>query len=265
MLNFFKRSSPILAGSADNRSFATEPGQRVYAIGDIHGRLDLFAKMLERIDADDRKRGGDCETLFILLGDLIDRGPHSASVIEATLLLMRERLAVTLAGNHEEVFGSALEGNLQALRFFLKIGGQETLLSYGMTKEFLEISSLEDIYVAMLKAVPEAHQHFVRDLPDFFQSGDYLFVHAGIRPKIPIEDQEKSDLHWIREDFLSSRVAHPQMVIHGHTITAEIDERSNRIGLDTGAYQTGRLSAIGLQNFDRWYLSIEHGGTLDND
>lgn len=238
------------------RRFSVGDGVRAYAIGDVHGELDRLRELFRLIAEDFIARGGVGQPHIIQLGDMIDRGPDARGVIDFLLEFGRRMPHLhCLMGNHEEVFAMALRGNLDALRFFLRIGGRETLLSYGLSEKLVDGGDTPNVLIEMLQAVPEAHRNFILNLPSSYSMGDYLFVHAGIRPGVPAEVQSLEDLHWIREDFLSSRVPHPQMVVHGHTPTDAVDEQPNRIGIDTGACYGGSLTALGLNGEDRWYLS----------
>lgn len=230
-------------------------GVRVYAIGDIHGRLDLLDQLLFRVEADDRVRGG-VSTQLIFLGDLVDRGPNSAGVVQRALELKQSGRAVRfLMGNHEEVFLKALGGSLEALRFFVKIGGRATILSYGFSTEEYDSLDYEALLEQLIARVPREHVDFLRSFEDRIAVGDYLFVHAGIRPRVPVEEQTGGDLRWIRSEFLDFRGSHGAIVVHGHTISEEVEERANRIGIDTGAFASGRLTALGLEAGERWYLN----------
>lgn len=230
-------------------------GVRVYAIGDIHGRLDLLDQLLFRIEADERIRG-NAKTQLIFLGDLIDRGPDSSGVVQRALEVEQSGRPVRfLLGNHEEVFLKALGGSLEALRFFVKIGGRATILSYGFTEQEYAALDFEDLLQALIARVPDEHVAFLQRFEDRIAIGNYLFVHAGIRPRVPVDEQTGGDLRWIRSEFLDYRGAHGPIVVHGHTITEDVEERANRIGIDTGAFASGRLTALGLQGGERWYLS----------
>lgn len=229
-------------------------GQRVYAIGDIHGRHDLLDQLLFRIEADEKWRGG-AETELIFLGDLIDRGPDSAAVVARAMEVAKQRPAHFLMGNHEEVFLKALGGSVEALRFFVKIGGRATILSYGFDEEEYGSLDYDDLLPALIARVPAEHVAFLKRFEDRIAIGDYLFVHAGIRPRVALEDQTGGDLRWIRSEFLDFRGSHGPIVVHGHTITENVEERPNRIGIDTGAFASGRLTALGLEGGERWYLS----------
>ncbi|MEQ1510123.1 MAG: metallophosphoesterase [Sphingopyxis sp.] len=230
-------------------------GQRVYAIGDIHGRSDLFERLLAMIEADDEARGA-ADTTIILLGDFVDRGPDSRKVIECAIAL-RSRLPSTrwLIGNHEEVFLSALGGDEKTLRFFVRIGGEQTINSYGLYGADYAKLTFAELGAALRPLVPREHINFMASGEDQIVIGDYLFVHAGIRPQVPLSSQKLSDLRWIRDPFLQYSGDHGHVVVHGHSITDAVDDCGNRIGIDTGAYASGVLTAIGLQGEERWVLS----------
>jgi serine/threonine protein phosphatase 1 len=230
------------------------PGRRIYAVGDVHGRLDLLDRLLAMIDADDGGRG-EAASELIFLGDLVDRGPDSRGVVERLLALKEERPVRFLMGNHEEVFLRALEGDLKALRFLIRIGGRETLLSYGISAEDYRTLDFDGLMAAVRAAVPASHIAFLSAFEHWIEAGDYLFVHAGLRPGVLLQEQKSADLRWIRDDFLKHRASFGKMVVHGHSITDDIDERGNRIGIDTGAFASGKLTAIGLESDERWYLS----------
>lgn len=227
---------------------------RAYAIGDVHGRLDLLDQLIDAIDADDAARP-PAQTHLIFLGDLIDRGPQSAEVIDRVIGIAGTRPNVSvIAGNHEEVFLLALEEDREALRFFARIGGRETILSYGIATETYDRCDYDELAALLAEHVPAAHVEFLKSLKNTVILGDYLFVHAGIRPGVALEDQKISDLRWIRRDFLDFEGHNGFMVVHGHTPSATVEHRHNRVGIDTGAWETGRLTALGLQGADRWQI-----------
>lgn len=230
-------------------------GMRVYAVGDIHGRLDLFDTLLRMIEEDSASRQPVESTRLILLGDLIDRGPESAGVVERCRQLVEGSPdASYIIGNHEEILLLAAEGKKQMAALFDRVGGRETLLSYGVAPEVYEQASLDDVIAMIQEHVPPAHLAFLAGGSDQIVLGDYLFVHAGIRPGVPLDQQVTSDLRWIRETFLASTRDHGVVVVHGHTIAEEIVEQPNRIGIDTGAFATGKLTAVGLEGEERWFL-----------
>ena len=249
---FWKRKSK--AATQARSGFAIPEGQRVYAIGDIHGRDDLFAQLIEQIRADVAARPVQNVTL-ILLGDLVDRGPQSAEVVERAIGL-RDDFPGTrlLIGNHEECFLAALTGDVRRLRYFMRIGGDATVASYWKDDANLAEASFEEVAERLAYLVPARHVEFLQSGEDIIEIGDYLFVHAGIRPGVPIERQSLTDLRWIREDFLSDDRDHGVMVVHGHTIRDDVDEWPNRIGIDTGAYRSNVLTAIVLEGVERSYL-----------
>lgn len=234
------------------RRCAVPPGTRYYAIGDVHGRLDLFEALIDAVERDDRARG-PAQTCVVLLGDLIDRGPDSAGVVERALRWQAERRVVLLAGNHEEMFLQSFE-DVGVLKHFLRHGGRQTVLSYGVPRAEYDGATYEQLQVMLREAVPKAHIAFLAAARDHLVAGDYLFVHAGIAPEVPLEEQQRHHLRWIREPFLEHPARHSHMVVHGHTITKDVDARANRIGIDTGAYRSGRLTALMLEGSRRRYL-----------
>ena len=231
-----------------------EEGVRLYAFGDIHGCRAELDRLLDAVDADDARRG-PARTMLIFLGDVVDRGPDSAGVVERLMELSRTRTAVRfLKGNHEELFLQALDGEKEALRVFCRVGGRETIMSYGVDEQEYNALDYDDLAVRLETLVPASHRAFIERFEDMVQSGDYAFVHAGIRPEVPLEDQRGADLRWIRSAFIDYRRAHPKVIVHGHTISEEVDRQPNRIGIDTGAFRTGRLTALGIEGADTWTL-----------
>lgn len=249
---FWRRKHKPLAIAGSR--FAVPQGRRVYAIGDIHGRDDLFAELIEMIELDNAKRA-PADVTLILLGDLVDRGPMSAEVVERAIKLKREYTDTRLLiGNHEECFLAALTGDVRRLRYFMRIGGAATVASYWSGSLELVEATFEDVARLLPAMVPEAHIEFLNSGENVIRIGDYVFVHAGVRPGVPLEKQALADLRWIRDDFLKDTRDHGFMVVHGHTIQDDVDERHNRIGVDTGAYQSGVLTAIVLEGTQRSYL-----------
>ena len=230
-------------------------GARAYAIGDIHGRLDLLDDLLRRVEDDIAQRRPK-KTYIVFLGDLIDRGPDSAGVVER-LRTWRPRHGrpIFLGGNHEEVLLTILGGDASILPSWLKFGGAECAQSYGIDVDALRRMEDDEAIEAIRARVPRAHREFLANFADTFRFGDYLFVHAGIRPGLAVEDQDPHDLRWIRDPFLSDAKEHGFVVVHGHTIVPEVDERPNRIAIDTGAYHSGILTALGIEDRDRWLIA----------
>lgn len=230
-------------------------GMRIYAIGDIHGRDDLLNALLTQIEADDLARGA-ADTQIIFLGDLVDRGPGSAAVVETALALKTSGRNVRfLMGNHEEVFVSACrKSDPKVTRFFLRIGGEATVLSYPITRAEYMTLDMEQLTERLDTLVPREHVEFIESFEDQIIIGDYVFVHAGIRPGVPLSDQKQSDMRWIREEFIDQRGDLEKVVVYGHTIYEEVEERGSRIGIDTGAYDSGKLTALALEGGERWFL-----------
>jgi serine/threonine protein phosphatase 1 len=228
-------------------------GHRAYAVGDIHGRLDLLETLLRRIEADVRTRPKR-KTSIVFLGDLIDRGPSSAGVIER-LRTFRPSFATTvfLMGNHEEILLRILDGEASLIPSWLRFGGVETLASYGLDAGELASADAEAV-AKVRRAIPEEHSTFIATFADTVSFGGFLFVHAGIRPGVELSEQSKTDLRWIREPFLEDQTERDYVVVHGHTIRADIEITANRIGIDTGAFYTGVLTAIAIDGDDRWFL-----------
>lgn len=249
MLKGLRRKSKVEPASGDA---AVPAGQRVYAIGDIHGQGDLFAALAVAIDADDVQRA-PCDSTVILLGDLVDRGPDSAGVIDRAMRWGLTRRLRLIAGNHEEMFLEALRDTAM-LRHFIRIGGRETILSYGLDAEEFECATIDELQRLAVARVPAAHRDYLAAGEDRILIGDYLFVHAGILPGIAAEAQHQHDLRWIREPFLSSQHDHGCVVVHGHTVTGDVQFLPNRIGIDTGAFLSGRLTALGLEGTQRWLI-----------
>jgi serine/threonine protein phosphatase 1 len=237
------------------RGPAIPAGQRVYAVGDIHGRLDLFEAMIAAIEQDDAA-SASARTTVVLLGDMVDRGPDSAGVVALAREWQRRREVRILCGNHEEMFLASFD-NREVLRHFLQFGGRETLESYGVEVEARKKRDYGELQQQMREKVPVADIEFLSDLEDFVIIGGYAFVHAGILPEVMIERQSQQDLRWIREPFLSFAEPHSHVVVHGHTVYDEAELRDNRIGIDTGAFSSGRLTALVLQGTGRRLIQTQ--------
>jgi serine/threonine protein phosphatase 1 len=237
---------------------AVPPGMRIYAIGDVHGRFDLLQRLLGLIEADDQSVRTPAETHVVMLGDLIDRGPQSREILEF-LVNSPPTFAQFhfVMGNHEEMLLKLIDDpDSSALPHFLRYGGRETFESYGAPQIVLD---MPDRFApdTLPYYVPEPHRQFIRTMHDGLQFGDYFFTHAGIRPGVSLEEQDRQDLRWIRSPFLESEEDYGVVVVHGHTVRNEVEIRANRIGIDTGAYATGVLTALGLEGTERWLIQAE--------
>ncbi|PKP80615.1 MAG: serine/threonine protein phosphatase [Alphaproteobacteria bacterium HGW-Alphaproteobacteria-18] len=242
-------------------------GLCLYAVGDIHGRMDLLVRLIELIDADAAQLPEGVKPQIIFLGDYIDRGLQSRDVIEYFASGALDRYdPVFLLGNHEE----ALLRFLQEVSFgtqWARFGGGETLYSYGFappnTRASLnsheEMAKVRDAWAKLWndfrERLPETHLSFLQTLKSYHVAGDYLFVHAGLRPGISLNEQTQRDMLWIREEFLDDAAAFDHLVVHGHTPEDAIYRDDRRIGLDTGAFLTGRLSAARLFGTDVAFLN----------
>ena len=238
-------------------------GRRVYAIGDIHGRDDLVRRLHRRIGEDAAESANDANDknlakVVVYLGDYVDRGPGSFDVVEHLLGAPLEGFeAVHLKGNHEDFLLRFWEdGSLGEA--WLMNGGLETLRSYGV--EVLDVDpgvagdALAEVRRRLRQALPPGHLDFFRGLRSWHVEGDYLFVHAGLRPGVPLDQQKDQDLLWIRHEFLDSGADFGKVVVHGHTIAPEVHIAPNRIGIDTGAYYSGRLTCLVLEGATRRFL-----------
>jgi len=218
-----------------------EPGQRIYAIGDVHGCLDRLAALHQQIAEDLTARPIE-NSVLVHLGDYVDRGLDSAQVIEwlsGGVPVPAGRI-VNLMGNHEDLMLQAMPGtDKDANSTWLSNGGADSLLSWEISRK-VPPSEWANL-------IPERHQTFLRELETSFRFGGYLFVHAGIRPGVPLDKQEKQDMLWIREPFLSWKFPHDVVVVHGHTPRHEPEVRLNRIGIDTGAVMGGVLTCVVLE------------------
>ncbi len=242
-------------GRAEPAAPAGPADTRVYAIGDIHGRLDLLRQMSALVH-DDAYRRQAPRNVVITLGDYVDRGPQSREVIE---FLRHERLPsfehVHLKGNHEDIMLRFLEDAAIGPNW-LTYGGRETLQSYGIDapEAHADFAALERARRAFVHVLPPVHLDFLRGLKLRHEEGDYVFVHAGIKPGVPLEAQREEDLLWIRDEFLSSGAEFGRIVVHGHTITPAPDVRRNRIGIDTGAFMSDRLTCLVVEGTEWSFL-----------
>jgi len=236
------------------REARTPPDSRIYAIGDIHGRLDLLQALRQHIQHDAASFHG-ARKVLIYLGDYVDRGQQNREVIDLLLQPLAGFEEIHLRGNHEQALLDFLD-ELSAGIAWMQFGGAMTLRSYGVAMPPGEVSGgrLAQAQAFLRRNLPPAHLAFLRGLSLSHVEGDYLFVHAGIRPGVPMAEQDPTDLIWIRDEFLASTVDHGKVVVHGHSISTEVEMRDNRIGIDTGAYFSGRLTCLVLEGAGRRLL-----------
>ena len=231
----------------------------IYAIGDIHGQLDLLRAAHDRVEAD-RAREGTRDAPLVHVGDLVDRGPDSCGVIELMMALVAQDHRVTvLKGNHDNMFvlfaqdtpteDPHLRRDLSWLH--PRLGGQDTLASYGIDTD----SPLKEVHRQTRAMVPGAHIAFLDALPLSLVHEDVLAVHAGIRPGVPLHQQTPQDLYWIRGGFLDDLTDHGALVVHGHTTVIGVELHPNRLALDTGAAYGGPLSAVAIEGRDVYLLT----------
>lgn len=226
-------------------------GVIVFAIGDVHGRADLLELMLRHI-TEEAGSVEDRRVLLVCLGDYIDRGPRSRQVVDQLLALRgAPNLEVRyLRGNHERIFLDFLADPVRNGPSWCAYGGREALASYGVVAPEPDEDEEETWLAAreaLRAALPQAHLSFFEGLETSFEIGDYFFAHAGAKPGVPLEAQVEEDLLWIREPFLRGRRRFEKVIVHGHSPEAEVHVDDRRIGLDTGAYATGVLSAARLE------------------
>lgn len=230
-------------------------GLRLYAIGDVHGCLERMDHLVEQIVEDAAQHDSE-RRLIVFLGDYVDRGPDSRGVVERLMDGPPEGFEqVCLKGNHEAFMVRFLKTPKDGETWMIN-GGLQTCASYGVdcSGDPFDHTVLSRMHGEMTAAVPQAHKDFLASLDPYYAEGGYLFVHAGIRPGVSLKRQSQSDLLWIRDQFLTSEEDHGYVVVHGHTPRDEVDERPNRIGIDTGAVYGGKLTAIALEGEERSYL-----------
>lgn len=218
-------------------------GVRIYAIGDIHGRSDLLSSLFEEIDRDLESRPTP-RALHVFLGDYIDRGPASKEVVSLILSRRKKHEVVALKGNHD-IFPDLFLKNPAIFDEWRMFGGVETLISYGLRPSLrMEKDELQQLAEDFAAAFPVAHADFFNALSPSFACGDFFFAHAGVKPGTPLDQQSEDDLLWIRQEFLDHEGYFGKLIVHGHTPVKSVDDRGNRINIDTGAYATGCLSSL---------------------
>ncbi len=232
----------------------------IYAVGDIHGRLDLLTQMHALIEADVRRRAASRRVL-VYLGDYGSRGPDSRGVIERVIGWLPSGFErITLKGNHEDLLLRCHDGDYEAGRHWLDYGGIEALASYGVVvadPSARQRGDIAGLATALAAALPATHLAFLRGLAISHREGDYYFAHGGIRPGIELDAQSERDRIWIRKTFLLSEADHGAVVVHGHSISRNPELRHNRIGIDTGAYRSGVLTCLALEAAEHQFLQTE--------
>jgi serine/threonine protein phosphatase 1 len=221
-------------------------GVRIYAMTDIHGCAHLLKQMLRVIDAD-LARGRPRHAIEVYMGDYVDRGPDSRATLDILINRSRRGNTVFLKGNHEVFLGNVLR-DPSLLTEWLHVGGLYTLMSYGLTP--LPTPGDEErraLVRELARAMPRRHLEFLSQLRLTFTCGDFFFVHAGVRPGVPLAEQQEDDLLWIREEFLKSQQNFGKFVVHGHTPVRHPELLKNRANIDTGAYATGNLTLMTIQ------------------
>jgi len=228
----------------------------VYAIGDIHGELDLLHDAIGKIERD----GGD-DAHVVFVGDYVDRGPQSREVLDYLIDgLAKGKNWKCLIGNHDRMFSMFMEvkprtdPRLRRQFHWLddRLGGKETLASYGV--DATDDASVRSIHKQARTVVPKAHIEFINSLDYHYQYDDLLFAHAGVRPGVPLARQSKDDLIWIRDEFLEDTTKHPWLVVHGHTPVPYARHFGNHVNLDTGSGYGDVLSAAVFEGDDCWIL-----------
>ena len=243
-------------------TYRTPDNTRIYAIGDVHGSIKCLDALHQLVLADSAQAKPGTDQIVVYLGDYIDRGLYSREVIDCLIGSPLPGLRpVLLKGNHEEAMLAFFE-DPEGGRPWLSFGGLTTLHSYGVPPPKPPFKSEDLVFAKTLldKCFPEAHRRFLSALEISASIGDYLFVHAGIRPRRPLHQQRTEDMLRIRADFVDSTADHGKVVVHGHTVSPEVEIRPNRIGVDTGAYATGRLSCVVLEGETVRPLSVHVRG-----
>lgn len=238
---------PLFRSRPPKRKPTLPDGVRIYAISDIHGCTHLLEPMLRVIDAD-LARSKPRHAIEVFLGDYIDRGPDARSTLDVLVKRSQRANTVFLKGNHEALLATALRSP-ELLDDWLRVGGAQTLTSYGVSLPYSTPEQEERVALLrqFARALPPDHVEFLRNLRPSFTCGDFFFVHAGIRPGVPLSEQRETDLLWIREEFLQSDERFSKYIVHGHTPVRNAQLLSNRANIDTGAYATGNLTLMSIQ------------------
>lgn len=245
------------AGEAARAKACVPGGVVLYAIGDVHGQCRLLEDLLAQIQADVEPHKHE-RRILLFVGDYVDRGPSSRLVVERVRAGLPAFETVALKGNHEQILLDFV-ADAELWEVYRRLGGVETLTSYGVDHDLLLGSNVAAIHQAFLAAFPPEHHAFLRSLHLSYDCGDYHFVHAGVRPGVRLDQQTEADQLWIREQFLTAGdVFGGRVIVHGHTPTREPEKLSFRINVDTGAYMTGRLTAAKFHGADVQFIHALH-------
>jgi calcineurin-like phosphoesterase family protein len=220
-------------------------GVRIYAIGDIHGRVDLLDDLLARIDTDIAARP-IITPVHVFLGDYIDRGPSSRETVSRLIEHSETSHSIFLKGNHELLLLRCL-ADISSFNQWIRVGGLQTMMSYDVAADAMR-GDVAKLQIALHDRVPQSHLHFFRDLQLSFTCGDFFFVHAGVKPTVELSRQTEHDMLWIREEFLSFGGDFGKIIVHGHTRAHQAEAQPNRVNIDTGAFATDCLTCLVIQN-----------------
>lgn len=237
-----------------NQEPSTPAGYRLYAVGDIHGHADLLTRLLAQIE-EDALNHPDKKKRLIFLGDYVDRGIQSREVIDRLMQSFAADLEpVFIRGNHDDSFLRFINGDMEIGAGWLRYGGAATLASYGVNP-FGGNGHMTALHAEFMKKVPAAHAEFLDSTIFSASYGDYYFVHAGVKPGVPLSKQTSMDKMWARQEFLASTADFGKVIVHGHTIFTQPDVKPNRISIDTGSYATGRITCLILDGKEKAFLS----------
>ena len=254
MKKLLEKISTYLKGDQISDMSGLLPEQRIYCIGDIHGRYDLLQQLHGLMLSD--ANGYPHHISVVYIGDYIDRGAQSKQVIDYLLSNpLPDFKNIFLKGNHEQVLLEFLHDPNSAAAWF-SFGGLSTLMSYGVKITGIPSpKQLIDLQKELQENIPASHVQFFQQLLPFYEKEGYYFVHAGVRPGVKLKKQRLEDMLWIRDKFLDSQRFHGKVIVHGHSITDEPEIYANRIGIDTGAYDSNILTCLVLENDEKRFLS----------
>lgn len=257
-----------MAGSIDFSHARTPPGLRLYAVGDLHGRLDLLRALHRHVDME-LQADAPTDWRIVYLGDYVDRGPDSRGVLEFLAeAKARDPRHVVLAGNHDLGLLDFL-ARPDPCGIFITHGGLETAASYDVhAAHFGAVEeggdALRAFHAAVATAIPQSHLALLHALEASFDCGDFFCCHAGIRPGVALERQSVDDLVWIRGEFHRHEGLYPKVILHGHTPSGKVTVRPNRVNLDTGACRTGRLSVLRVEDARKTILTVRQEGVFQS-